>query len=212
MQYWDLITDLGMKPHMDKLNTARRSLKHKGNLPAESSIEVHRIHAHDFLVEHTPKYFGVQFETVSLAHLVEPQEARELLLHAQGELDQNGDLREAIIEVTKAFLLVTGRGSVEQTLPPFYNPFRHGDYELRRWADSIAEDLLLVREQVRMILLGLDFKDYSRFRSIIPGVMMTHARTFQVRTGPGYAPSKDDVEFAFQFVVRTALRIMERRL
>jgi hypothetical protein len=209
LEYWDKLKDLRMKKAMTRLNKARVAFKHHGNLPSSTDIEEYRVHTRDFFRENTVKYFAVSFEAISLVELVKPEQARPHLRKAQERLSDD-DPKQAIVEVTKAFLIVTNRGTISP-FPPAgsSNPFSHGEQELRSFADAITEKVARLQDQVTMLSLGLDYRDFLRFRSIVPSVARSQSGKFQVRTTPGLEPSEEEVAFALEYVVETAIRMSE---
>ena len=57
---------LSEKRSMERLNNARVSFKHHGNLPHASSIEKFRVNVTDFFEENTLLIFGIEFGKISM--------------------------------------------------------------------------------------------------------------------------------------------------
>jgi hypothetical protein len=84
-----------LRVQMEALHDARNALKHKGRFPSRVDLEAYRGTGERFLDELTQMAFGVDFFGLSLADLVELQEARERLEHAATAL-RAGELAAAI--------------------------------------------------------------------------------------------------------------------
>jgi hypothetical protein len=56
---------------------------------------------------------------------------------------------------------------------------------------------------------GIDYAAYLRFVSLTPGHADSMDGKRDYRAPKGYAPTRDDVEFCYQFVVSASLRLTE---
>lgn len=85
LEYWDIINSklngkaITQKESIRRLNDARVSLKHHGNLPSKLDIEGFRASALNFFEDNTPIIFGVSFKEISLVELVQCVESKDSL-------------------------------------------------------------------------------------------------------------------------------------
>ena len=71
MQFWDKYSDLTLKESMRKLKDRRVNIKHKGLFPSQSDVEESRITITQFFRENVKVQFGLEFDEISLADLIE---------------------------------------------------------------------------------------------------------------------------------------------
>ena len=64
---------------MERLNMARVSFKHHGNMPSSSDIEKFRVNVTDFFEENTPVIFGIEFSKISMTNLIQNMRVKTLL-------------------------------------------------------------------------------------------------------------------------------------
>ena len=62
MEYWDKFPDLTQKESMRAMKDRRVSVKHKGQFPSKTDIEISRINVSDFLKENSKIQFDIDFE------------------------------------------------------------------------------------------------------------------------------------------------------
>src|SRR5207244_8737961 len=89
---------LSEKRSMDRLNDARVSFKHHGNLPHASSIEKFRVNVTDFFEENTRLIFGVEFSNMSMTYLIQ-NNAVKMLLDEANELVERGARAESLDKI-----------------------------------------------------------------------------------------------------------------
>ena len=224
MTYWESINqklpgkDFGQKDSMTRLNAARSNWKHHGIRLPTAEIDVFRTNVATFFRENTPKVFGVAFEAISMATLVQDEEIRDRLLKAE-QLSSTGEIKSALKETAIAFqdllyrfewrameqnsILLHGVSSrrfshIESTAPK----------ELSRFAKEIERELDTLHNQVKLLSLGIDYRRYIRFQWLIPIVHLMSSGTYEA-FGDGHGQSHQDYLFCYQFVIECALRLQE---
>ncbi len=70
MDYWDKCPELTLKESMKSLKDRRVSIKHKGQFPSKSDIEISRITMSNFMEENTSIQFGLEFKDISVSNLI----------------------------------------------------------------------------------------------------------------------------------------------
>lgn len=197
MQYWDLVPQLTHKKSMDRLNTARGSLKHKGVSPADTVVRELVSIAHSFLIDSSHVFLGVNFDAISMVDAIANAQVRDLLAAAETELEQKKPT-EAITQAAQAAYLANtplSRRLIESR-PSAFDP--EGD----RWA---REAIVELAENITLVTLGVNQALYARFRRISPSVVRSMAGSWQVRWRGGQEASTDDARFAIDFVTDFAL-------
>jgi hypothetical protein len=224
MAYWEAINqklpskDFGQKDSMSRLNAARSNWKHHGIRLSTTEIDDFRTNVAIFFRENTPKVFGIAFEEISMAILVQDEEVRNRLLKAE-QLSSTGEIKAALKETAIAFhdlfnrleLRAWEQGSiplrgvssrrfsrVESTAPK----------DLSRFAKEIEKELNTLHEQVKLLSLGIDYRRYIRFQWLIPIVHFMASGTYEA-FGDGYGQSHQDYLFCYYFVIECALRLQE---
>ena len=109
MEYWKLLSDKGIqipeRESMRRPNSARVNLRHRGILPAHVEIEGFHSAVTNFLYGGTATAFGINFDEISLVHLIADASAREKLEEAYKALAAH-DHSNALACAAIAFILV----------------------------------------------------------------------------------------------------------
>ena len=243
-KYWEALNpakqangvNLAVKQGMARLNKVRITLKHHGGHPSAATISQIVEDTAAFFAANTQLVFGIDYDQVSMADLIEQEQVRDLVHAAETAAD--GDQIKAMIALSDACdLLLTPRRVYHDAgtsplrfgdtirrshgvndllrglMPPRNN--RSVDLDVHRRRD-VAEQLHQVTEIVmelqtaaRVTALGLDYAAYRRFLSLTPYHADMMSGTREYRAPKGYAPSREDVEFCHQFVIIASLRLTE---
>lgn len=208
MQYWAEVTKqkrvrLTQKGRMERLNGARRELKHRANLPDRSQIDGHRKATETFLTENAQLVLDVSLMDVSTVTLIEHERTRYDLELAEQALAE-GNYPEAAVHAAIAF---------DRLRHAIRVPRLHGfhGHELegvdRQFATGLLRQFAEVHAVLELLLQGIDYREYMRFMSSAPSVAGSRSGEYQVRWthGRGDHVGAADAEFMIDFVVRTAL-------
>jgi hypothetical protein len=194
MRYWDLLAEKGItvpqREVMRRLNAARRGLKHQGILPAQVEIEGFRAAITNFLYDSAPQLLGVNFDQVTLVHLIEDMEARTKLEEAFKAFTAH-DHQIALGEAAVAFILVQ-RANARRLLPLFprhASPTLSGmvarsagdtfaihdleatlGHSIRRIVENNGRAAEMLGEAVELMSRGLELRDYMLFKAHTPFV------------------------------------------
>jgi hypothetical protein len=216
---------LSEKRSMDRLNDARVSFKHHGNLPHASSIERFRVNVTDFFEDNTALIFGIDFSKVSMTYLIQNNVVKTLLDEATTLLEQ-GARGDALDKIAVAFAelisdylsgnqawryqnLFFSRGpSLRYTSPTTGNR----DRQLEEFAAKVSSSIESLREGMQILSLGLDYQRYVRFRLMTPPVVrMMGATMHQALHGnlsdQNELPSIERCRFCYDFVVASAIHL-----
>jgi len=244
-KYWDALSpakhpngvNLSVKQGMARLNKVRIALKHHGGHPSAATITQIVEDTSTFFAANTRLVFGVDYDQVSMADLIEQEKVRDLVRLAETAAAA-GDQVKAMIALSDACdLLLTPHRTVGDTDT---SPLRFGDGIRRahsvddllrglrpprndRGVDvdvhhrrdvaaqlhEVTEIVVALQAAARVTALGLDYAAYRRFRSLTPHHVDMMSGTREYRAPKGYNPSRDDVEFCHQFVVTASLRLTE---
>jgi hypothetical protein len=206
-----------------RLNTVRNNLKHHGVIPALLEVEGLRAATGNFLEDNSRKLLSMDFATVSLVHLVGDTDVRSLLQEATSQLDA-GNLDRAPRSVSIAFrkLLeqfharVWGVNDVDpfsfgESLDVTKVPNVPGHPQLTQFLYSVHNAVTRLQEGVRILALGIDYNEYSRFKYLLPIAIPAWSGKrddyhFTVRS---HAPpmSVETVRFGIDFVVGCAFKL-----
>jgi hypothetical protein len=190
----------------------------------------------DFLRQTTQLVFGFDIATVSLAMLVEDDEARTELERAERALSES-HVSDSLSASAMSFDAVVSNyerraSQHDQSYESPFQPssdhrswFRHYvirhrssglhaqvpamdklTEELDREFESVWKALEGLQDALRIVLLGLDFRRYVRFRRLTPHVYHVLAEPSR-RLAGSLDGSPDDAQFCIDFVVESALRL-----
>lgn len=217
MDFWKEIRDLGhpeppYRTAIDQLNSLRVGLKHKGSIPRAQTVTdlMPRIEA--FCADAVRDYVAIEFETLSLADLVEPPDVRDFLRKADEEYAK-GEKQQAIIQVRMAFDALL-RGAYK-TAPQLKSQVPRIPSGLPGEAGKILKAVFtLIKSlefRVNASLLGIDPIRHSRFVSRTPVVQYAYSGDATVVLQGNYSQMPESVfRECYEFVVDSALNIEQR--
>jgi hypothetical protein len=130
-KYWDVLSpaklpggvNLSVKQGMTRLNRVRVNLKHHGVQPGKAAIDKALADATTFFAANTPPVFGVDYDQVSMADLIEQEQVREFVRKAEAAA-AGGDHVTAMIALSDACELLLQPRRSNSSRP---SPLRFGD-------------------------------------------------------------------------------------
>jgi hypothetical protein len=236
MEYWKLIgakldpQELSQKESMRRLNNARVALKHHGTFPSDSDLEAFRANTTSFFHENTPIVFGVNLDEVSLVEYVNPEASRELLKDAEADL-AGGEVLNALSKIAIAYAEMIrdyeerkrtrfgrspfyfGRDLTFQSA--FFMGLKRGSSDERKLAefvDRVRESIESMQDAMKVLALGVDYRKYSKFKRLTPDVHRMAGGSVRTIWSPACgerAATHDDVLFCLNFVIESALALVE---
>lgn len=196
-------------PHrarIEEVNKARVGFKHSGTAPGRADAMRLVRFGVEFLEVACPRFFGIEYRDLSLAHSIRSEEVRALLLAAE-KYQSEGQYREAMIEAAYAVRAVEAK--LERLMPSPPAPVRSaGDNEpaLR----SLQQYLRGLRLLSLAALAGFDARALVGFQSMAPNVSMSAAgERSTILHGP-VTYSEEQVTFAVKFAVAFAAAVQSR--
>lgn len=230
MDYWDDYRDLTLKESMRALKDRRVNIKHKGQFPSKSDIEMSRITMTEFLEQNTPLQFGIDFKDISISNLVSYDNVRRYIDIA--ELNYNeGKLYDCMVNSKIAFmeLLSTyesskrGKYSVDSLLnigdeigEDYQKLVGSGNSSGARWFEQVTNTTNKIREVLKVTALGIDYKKYMYFETIVPKVNVwwrEEGKNYEALPQEYYERKNIlrsiDGRFCIDFVIDSALKLQE---
>ena len=225
MDFWSEYPDLTMSASMEKLKDRRVNLKHKGLFPSASDIEESRITITQFFKENTIKQFGVEFESISLADLIEFPNIKKYVKKAESFLEEN-NIYECLCNARIGFeeLLSTYDSDKMQWYDSIFNvgekigtgfenivPRR--EINKARWFEQVTKTTNAIRDVLKISALGIDYKKYALFCLITPSYTPTCSpageKGYFLRATDTLATKPEDCRFCIDFVIDSALKLQE---
>ena len=228
--YLGNIPNIKMKESVKSLNNCRKSLKHQGLMPAKAEIEKHRINAHSILQENTSALLNLDFDAISLIDLVSFEECKQFLNIAQEKRDEDKYF-ESIVETRKAFNSMLSE--FEDSKKYWYNSLFNIGLKPRdtykefirettiknrdrykAWFEDVDKTINELRDVVKIISIGIDYKQYALFNVVAPEVWHLTDGTYHVRDSEDYFhnrvhASKDLCDFCINFVIDCAVKFQD---
>ena len=227
MEYWEILKPklpnggLFQKESMRRLNDARVSLKHHGNLPSKSNIEGFRVNSTDFFRDNTPLIFKINFDDISLIDLVNCVEAKRDLKEAS-ELINHGNFDDAINSIAAAFGLLIYDYEKRKLSKYGRSPFFFGDVSqlghtwkqedryLSQFIIDVQVSLENIQDAIKILSLGLDYRRYVKFRLITPRIEMYHDGSYSIYQLHDKKPlNNEEIQFCYDFVIESAIVLQE---
>ena len=220
MDYFSKIPDLLCSSQMQNLNNKRVALKHHGEIPSSLDIQMARTNTTEFFQLNTPVFFGIDFSEISLTSLIKYSSVAEWLNKAN-DAHNKGEFVESICLSHVAFqeLLL----SHEEDKSYFYeSPFsavkecKHFfrdtkiDNQLDENIKKIKKDLLSIDDALTIIGLGIDYKQYTKFKLLSPYINVwpeKGGRKFDWHPKGNVLANSRNSSFCYDFVISCALNL-----
>ena len=239
MEYFTLISnkiegkDLSQKESIRRLNTARVSLKHHGNLPSKFDVDNFSISVTNFFVENTSFIFKLEFEAISLLDLIILfKNTKESLIQAT-TLIKEKDYDNALKKITKAFeqlkndfsknfpLNFHGEHFFTSRMKNLIQPYQYNlDSEIIRslndtnqkifkHIDDLNNSMTNIENIVLLLSMVVNYKKYIKFDYITPTIYQTLNGNYHFQVGPNYEKDVNikNVQYCFDFVLESAITL-----
>jgi hypothetical protein len=227
MAYWGLLKETGVElssyQQMQRLNTARVTLKHSGVLPGHTEIEGFRSSVSGFLWDNATSALGIVFDQVSLTLMIASVDVRSSLERAQAEL-ASGDLKAALGDATIAFIrcmrehevrprVAREHGSTGYSLHSasreFHSLFQRMQIgqDSGRLTSAINHLVDVFSEAIMVVGYNLNFESYLTFKTHAPVVHQFASGRVEVEWMRAYPTDADAVSRCINFVIDTAIRL-----
>lgn len=243
-QYWEALSpaklpggvNLTVKQGMLRLNKVRVNLKHLGVQPGKAAIDQNLADAATFFAENTLLVFGIDYEQVTMADVIEQEKVRELVRKAE-TANAGGDRISAMVALSDALELLLMPRIFDPSLPsqlrfgqnvawrghivnqakralqphgaPGSDPHANDRRSLVDHIGAVTEAVGVLQRAARVTAVGIDYAAYLRFSRLVPVHSDNAQGVREYRVPAGYAPTSNDVEFCYQFVVSASLRLTE---
>lgn len=225
MGFWKLVKKAtGDEPpfrhKMDSLNDQRNGFKHGGHVPHSSTVEGLLASVAEFCEQIAQKYLQIDYNTATLAALIQTVDAREQLKIATAKYGA-GDVKGAVESVRQAFIDVYSEAlkRYEQDLPRRLSwsvpSVSTGDSDIDSGVRRIIKDLDIpmiverlnsVTEAVNMQILNVDPVMYWRFVRLTPFALRMGDKKAYFSWRSDRIPSQEDYEFCRSFVINFAVQ------
>jgi len=225
MEYWSEINKsigpqlLSHQTAMNKLNKARVNLKHHGIIPSKIDIEAFRIMVLDFFEENYPAFFNIDFKNVSLIDLLKNEKAKIKLKEAEESFTKNL-VEECIKSLATSFGYLINDYESNKIDKSYQSPFEFSDRfrsfsnipenidrDTKRYLRNISESINAIHKVLKLITIGIDYKNYIRFSAYVPGYLTTANDEIIPFHIDRKTLSIEEFEFCRNFIIDTALRL-----
>jgi hypothetical protein len=229
--YW---TQIGARPGMQlpsrnamrRMNNSRVNFKHHGSIPSATDLEQFRADVTTFLTDATRLVFDTDFHGLDMIDIVTQQGALTRLRNAEDRAAE-GDYIEALALLSETFYYLindydnrkrTSAASTAYSFGPQLGPgFSSAksipgiNSQLGAQLDTIMRAVPPMRQAIRVLALGLDYRRYARFEMLAPFSFnfIDGRRHRDVLPKPGLQVGDEEYRFCKQFVIEVALRLAE---
>ena len=230
MEFWNKCPELTLKESMRALKERRVSIKHKGQFPSKSDIDISRITITNFMEENCPIQFGVNFNEISISNLISYEDIRRLIDKAE-LLYNEANLYESLKNSKIAFIDLLYIYEESKRNPSSFNSMLNigekiddqykkligSDYNSgAKWFEEITRTTNKIREILKITALGVDYKKYILFEAVTPVVEIWYKdgkRTYQSLPKELHEKNHQlrgtDCRFCIDFVIDSALKLQE---
>lgn len=230
IEFWNQYPELTLKESMRNLKDRRVSIKHKGQFPSKSDVEICRITMADFLEQNTIIQFGLEFKDVSVSNLVSYTTVKKYLDIAESCFNK-GNMYDCIINCKIAFIEMLSTYEYTKRKNNWINSLLNvgdeigNDYQKlvgydeksgARWFKQVTETSNKIREILKITALGIDYRKYTYFEAVTPEVRVwwkEGGREYdalpQTYFEEHHNLKSEDCRFCMDFVIDSALRLQE---
>jgi hypothetical protein len=234
-EYFDLIQKempskvISQRETMKKLNTARVAFKHYGTIPSKLDLNFFQGITTSFFIDNCSLYFDLEFSKITMLELVADTEIKGLLTEAL-EKKELGDTQKSIENVVIAFSTMISKYEENKLVRNYRSVFQIGDEmtfvsgffmknsmsrdsnmpdEIFDFVDKVKKDLEEIKETIKLIGFGIDFRKYSKYKYIVPGNIRKLNGTvhfFHKTADRKYELS--DIDYCVSFCIETYLKLV----
>lgn len=204
------------RARLTDLNKARVNFKHYGLYPDRTDARQLLEYASDFFGAATQRFFGQDFESISLGDLVQAADIRERLHGAaeaarrEEEEDALGLAAEAVDLSVLALLDVLPNNARYSFVPDIVRHDRKTEQAWRDLVQHIDRNVSALRRMAVTVSLPIDLASLQRFNEIVPSLQRVVGGTYY-RSKKQFEPlSSEDVDFCIRFATDFALAVEAR--
>lgn len=215
---------------MKRLNTSRINLKHKGLIPSKIDVDNLTASVSGFFQENVKSILDVSFDDISMIDLIEDQEVRTTLEKAKNyQIEKNyqlafGNFAIAFDQLIYNYLNTnkySHNSPFEIDIPA---NFRHmGNFGIKdpnfhRYVQKTINIFESIQSNVKILSLGLDFRRYCKFRSLIPSALRALSGDYHIyfsRSNEELSKKNDindDCYFCLNYIVESALHLQNFKI
>ena len=208
-----------------RLNRARREFKHRGISVTRGDASDFSSGVHEFFRDVSREELEVDFDAISIIHLVEHRRTRNQLHHAKNELE-NGDYEKSVEYSAKAFAVIMQYKRFNDRFPyqkvTFYEA-THNIFsqkpppDIEKLGQLLNSEFQQLRTYMEVIGSGIELQSYHKFQCFSPlfSVMSNNSLYEDYsRKERKYLPlpinlSAHHAQFCIDFVVNAAIQIRQ---
>ena len=202
-----------------RLNKSRVDFKHLGMLPRSEDIREISVHIKDFLTQSFNQFLDLHLSDISFADAIADDAVRDALKMVEKDIEIS-NYQDAVVKCAQIW------PNVLQLFPkieeeswsnsPRIRPPVVEDYESKRsfeeFSRSIEEEFRHIRSDIRLLMYGIDIRDYRRFKAIPLHVMETMGgRTIITHTRSVEFYDQARANFCLRFLINTSLLAEQMR-
>lgn len=222
IEYWNKIPNLQLKEAMRVLNTRRVNLKHKGIFPSKQDLQISKITTEQFFRENTIVQFNIEWSDISRTITVENPKIKSYIEKAELELGKE-NYRDSIENITIAFHLMirfyekkkldafgTSPFEFRDTLNQINTPSITTKRNLASFMRKVNSNFKVMRDSLRIISLGIDYKKYLKFKLLTPVATFVKDNDKPVlELTEGKVWNKPNCQFCINFVLDVVHKLQE---
>lgn len=230
MEYFTLIKtvkpEFTQQDSIHRLNKARVAFKHHGNMPSKLDIESFRASTTNFFAENTLSIFDIEFSNISLIELVTSLQIQEKLFEATRllSLGKNLEASKCIAIAFKELIYDYHRKNVDEFGNSIFqindssHISRFKSYgsdaysshtemkEVETAVNSIQNQLGRINDILEIIILGIDYKKYIKFASLMPEATKCIGGSYYIQELKE-VPTEEAIKYGIDFIIECALAL-----
>ncbi|BDQ31142.1 hypothetical protein NZNM25_01460 [Nitrosopumilus zosterae] len=197
-----------------RVHSIRNDAQHDARYPNNSEVSDCQTYTRDFLKKIVEQVWGLNFEQISLADLIQNEKIKNILKDADLALERKEiqtAINESVMGLEKT-LSIVGGSLVGGSLTYLFDQIvTTSSFDGMKGNDEITRSFKKIQETLRFVSLGLDYSKYLKFKSITGQPLFTLGNDkpkdfFDQKKDPAL----NDAEFVVAFAIDSVLLIEEK--
>lgn len=213
-QLIDIIDSKGTKKlthrsALNQLNKSRLNFKHFGLEPRVEDVKKFERDLDGFFPNTVQMFLGVDYDSISLVHLIGHTRTENYLLKVEDGIISN-DYESAVLNSAISFEIFSSYLLKNTDSYNNRNSFSFSHFpEINDWSKGVDKALINNQRYFNLIENGINLSLYKKFKSLIPSVSLSEAKTLHINRTHVQNYTRDNALFCKNFVLDYIFKIKE---
>lgn len=208
-----VLEPLTYRSSLIQLNKARVNFKHFGLRPGHNDAEKFMVQLEAFFSMTAQRLLSVDFASISLASLIGHMRTENWLKKADQAVSDN-EAKQAIESAAKAFAIFRRFINPDRPSTELDPSYKYESWEVRDLSNHVADVIDDLKEQLDLIMDGIDLSEYRMFRHLAPVVTLAVVGKVHLHWPhrANIGPSIEEAQQCIRFVIDSVLNMKANRI